>query len=261
MEFKKGITIIGTGNVAWHIAHKFYASGIQINLVVGRNEQKGKVLAKGVNSKYSVDFSDIPFDTDLVLICITDSAISSVAEKISSDISIAHTAGSVPLSVLGNKNKNTGVFYPFQTFSYGVRTGEIEIPICIEANSTEMNILLNSLAKKINSKIYPVNSDKRKLIHLAGVVANNFSNFLYTQAFEFLKEEDIKPEILLPLIKETTAKLEVSEPSELQTGPARRRNSEVINCHKELLRGNKQLKELYSFMSDLILAYYKNKDE
>lgn len=261
-ENQKGITIVGSGNVAWHLSHAFFNAGVHIDGIISRNRERGQEIARKVNSICSSSISDIDAATGLVFICVSDDVIDKLAHKlVHAKIPVAHTAASVSIDVFGKDAAMAGVFYPFQTLTRGVRTGELIIPVCLEAGSPEMFALLESFATKISKQVFRLNSEQRILLHIAGIMANNFTNYFFTRATEFLENKGIEPELLFPLISETINKLETGKPAELQTGPARRGNTAILEKHVQLLSDNKDLAHLYSIISDSILAFYKNRHE
>ncbi len=262
MELNSGITIVGSGNVAWHLAHIFKKNNFWINYIVGRNRTTASELANSIQTKYSTKLDDIPDNTNLVLLCISDGVIEEIAHSLKNrNFVVAHTAGSVPLSAISSHVSNAGVFYPFQTFSKQIAETDIEFPICIESSNKTTQSLLTELATTISKIVVQLDSKKRKELHLAGVIANNFTNYLFAEAFNYLNKKEIDSNLLLPIIKQTVKKLEYDEPKNLQTGPARRGNREIINNHLEILGENKDLQDLYKLMSEKILQYYKNNNE
>jgi predicted short-subunit dehydrogenase-like oxidoreductase (DUF2520 family) len=71
-----------------------------------------------------------------------------------------------------------------------------------------------------------------------------------------LKDQDLKLEMLKPLIRETlNNSLEIS-PKKAQTGPARRGDRQTINRHLQFLSGHPDRAELYDFLSRHILTSF-----
>lgn len=262
MKLISGITIIGSGNVAWHLSHIFQKKNIRVNYIIGRNKKDVTELGESLKTSYSTDFNNIPDNTDLVLLCISDGTIREVSDLIKNkNLKVAHTAGSVALSVFSENFKNAGVFYPFQTFSKHISNIGVNFPVCVEALNAETLNFCMRLAKVITDTVVELDSEKRRELHLSGVIANNFSNFLYTQSFEYLQGKEIDVQLLLPIINQTVNKLKYSSPKNLQTGPALRGSKEVINYHIEMLGNNKDLQDIYKLMSEKISQYYNNNDE
>lgn len=235
ISFSPKIAIVGRGNVASHLIKAF----------------DGKINVYSVNPHI---LSEIEDDTEIVLICIKDDAISSIMAELPESIPVvAHTAGSVDIDVL-RRRKGYGVFYPLQTFTSGVDLNYSEIPIFIEGNNTFSTQLLTKIAKTISRNVYKADSEKRKKIHLASVFACNFSNAMVGIGQSILQENDIDPSVIVPLFNQTAAKLNVLSAKNAQTGPARRGDISVINEHLSMLADNSLLSDIYKNISRYISA-------
>ena len=117
MNTIKTITLIGAGNVATHLGKAFLNNGFSINQVYSKSIDNAYSLASELNAMPCDDIKFITDESDIYIICIKDDAINGIVEQIScKNKIIAHTSGSIPLSVLNGFN-NYGIFYPLQTFS------------------------------------------------------------------------------------------------------------------------------------------------
>ncbi len=247
------IVIIGSGNVAYHLAKAFSENSIEISQIFGRNKLDLQAISKETNIPYSVENLMI---ADLYIITVNDSSIAEVSEKIKeNNCIVAHTSGSVSRDTLvGNYRKS--VFYPLQTFSKSKKLDYHEIPFFIEAeNDIDFEILKN-LASKISKKVIRADSEKRKHIHLTAVFACNFVNHLYARSKEISDSQNIPFEYFLPLIDETTNKIHFLEPKLAQTGPAVRNDQRVLKIHEEMLSDEEHLK-IYKMMNESIKKMYE----
>lgn len=257
MNLFGNVAIIGSGNLATNLSLELTKKAVNINLVYSKTIDNAGYLAKKINAKVLENLSDLEDNLDLIILSITDNAYDEVLNKLSvTSVPIVHTAGSIPLDIFKDKFQHYGVFYPFQTFSKQRILNFEHIPVCIEANSTLLLEQLDDLGKLISKRVYKLTSEQRQKLHLCGIISNNFSNFLYTLAGDYLEKEGMDFEILLPLIKETIEKLEDLPPKKAQSGPAVRGNKNVIAKHKELLKNEPRLLNLYSLLSENILEYY-----
>jgi len=253
----KKIVIIGTGNVATHLGQALKESGYKISQLYGRTQKETIQLAKLVDCIYTTRIEELINDADLYILAVTENAITEVLEQIPLPNNfIVHTAGSVSIDVLKPYSKNYGVLYPLQTFSKKDMMNYSDIPFCIEANSQENLETLIAVAGSISKDVRNINSDQRKLIHLAAVFACNFPNLLYAIAEEILKNEGIGFDIIMPLIERTFSKLHQASPSDVQTGPAQREDLQTIKNHLALLENEPGYKEIYKLLSEAII---KNK--
>jgi len=245
------VNIIGSGNLACHLALALHQAGNQIIQIISRNEMAGNELALQVSASYQNDISQIK-ESDFNIFCVSDDAIFSLAKKLpKTNAIVLHSAGAISINVLEDF-ENFGVFYPLQTFNKNRKLDFSEIPICIEANNVKTFQKIESLAKSISNKIIPMNSEKRKAVHLAAVFANNFTNHLVGIAEDILKENEVSTDILFPLLKETFEKIKSNGATESQTGPALRGDEKTIQNHLELLTKHPKRKEIYELISKAI---------
>ena len=117
------IAILGTGNVAWHLARVLENAGHIIAHIYNRDAQKAKQFGLdyfNASTGSSLNLSEI--NADIFILAISDDSIEEVASSLSlpENAILCHTSGSKPLKVLGYApTENIGVFYPLQTFSKG----------------------------------------------------------------------------------------------------------------------------------------------
>lgn len=251
------VSIIGAGNLATRVALELHNKGVDIIQVYSRTVTSALTLARLVGCMYSTNPEKITQDADIYLISVSDMAFSEVLSKINfNDKLVAHTAGSIPMEELAKYSKNYGVFYPLQTFSKFRDVSFSKIPFCIEANTPENEARLCELASVISHDVRTVTSEQRKQLHLAAVFACNFVNHMYSLAYEVIQEKGLNFDILLPIIAETASKVKHMTPRAAQTGPAVRRDKNIINEHLSMIKDAK-LRKLYSAISDSIYEYHK----
>lgn len=243
------IVIIGSGNVGQHLMSAFVKSNtIKVIQVFARNTQT-EFPDNLVSVTHS--YSEI-MEADLYIISVSDNAIGEVSRNLSfNNKLVVHTSGSVGISDLDTKNRK-GVFYPLQTFSKSKDVNFREIPICLEAENSDDYQVLETVAKSISDKIFHINSEQRKALHVAAVFVNNFVNHLYQIGNDICTENNIPFEILNPLIQETANKIISLSPKEAQTGPAKRNDTQTINTHLSFLTDATQ-KEIYKILTKSII--------
>ena len=133
-----------------------------------------------------------------------------------------------------------------------------QLPLCIEANGEGSWNMLHKLASTINRSFHEVNSDKRKVLHIAAVFCCNFTNHLYNIAGNIVAAEELDFDLLRPLIAETSEKVMHHLPEEMQTGPAVRSDQAVMNQHLDYLKDHPDWREIYKLMSEDILKSQDN---
>ncbi|MBP6230449.1 MAG: DUF2520 domain-containing protein [Paludibacteraceae bacterium] len=250
------LVVIGAGNVATHLAIALQKKGVHIRQVVSRTEASAQALAKTLSTSYTCKKNEVYTDADIYICCVKDSEIATALAGIPLQNKVVlHTAGSVSIDVLRPFSSNFGVLYPLQTFSKSKTVDWQNIPLYIEGNSTETTEKIHTLATLLSNKVQVVNSDKRKDIHIAAVFSCNFVNHLYTLSAELLDKAGVDFKELLPLIQETSEKLDTLTPFEAQTGPAMRNDTLIMEEHMaQLAKKDHNKAAIYALVSKSIFT-------
>jgi len=247
------VVLLGTGNVSRHLGRALKDAGHEILQIYGRNEEKSFEIASQLETSKTTDLDKLSTTGELYIIAVKDDAIKEITDQIKLDDKfIAHTSGTVSMDILQTASTNYGVFYPLQTFSQNNDTDFNEIPICIEANNEATKKALLTTAQSISQNVHEIDSEKRKIIHLAAVFACNFSNNMYAIAGKLLNQAGLDLDILKPLITETARKIKDYPPKDVQTGPAIRDDEQILHQHLEMLNSDPELKEIYLKISESI---------
>jgi predicted short-subunit dehydrogenase-like oxidoreductase (DUF2520 family) len=255
---KEKFVIIGAGNVATHLAKRLQKKEHEILQIVSRTEKSGKDLSLALSVPFTNDLSKINPNADVYLLCVPDDEILSIAKKLRLPKKLVlHTSGSVEKSVLKTISANTGVLYPLYSFSKQVKVSFSSAPFLIEASNPASLEKLKHIAHSIAKTVVEVNSINRLKLHLTAVMVNNFTNHLYTQSYDYLKQEKINLfHLLQPLIKQTVKKIKTLPPASVQTGPAKRGDNVTVKKHLELLQKYPEHQKVYKLFTTLIKDYY-----
>ena len=245
------VVLLGSGNLATHLATVFSVNeSIDLVQIYSRSIENALHLE---NLAPITNTIDNLIEADVFVIAVSDSAIQEVSQKLSAKKGlVVHTSGATSMEVI--KNDNCGVFYPLQSFTAGKALTFENIPICIEAKQKKSFLLLESLAKSISKKVYAMNSEQRKQLHIAAVFVNNFVNYMYQIGEEICDANNVPFEVLLPIIKETAFKVSELTPKESQTGPAKRKDKKTLALHEKEL--NESQRKIYRILSEGISNNY-----
>lgn len=256
------ITILGAGNVAWHLAQAFEKAGHNVMEVYARNRKNAKKIASLLYDSdvtNSLDLRDS--DATVFVLAVSDKAIEDLAKQIllPANSLLVHSSGSVPLEVLEyarkkNKDLEIGVLYPLMTFTTGKNLDINQVPFLIEGSDEK---LILKIAKSLSVKCQLADSLQRQTLHAAAVFACNFTNHLLALAKELTENEEVDYNLLKPLISETLKKsLLVEHPGDVQTGPAVRHDLNAIAIHRDLLKDNDQLLSVYDKLTESIQYWH-----
>lgn len=249
---KLRVGIVGSGNVATHLAIAIAKSEHELVYIIARDKKRAESLAQKSNA-IAVNIDEMTAALDIIILAIKDKALGDeFINRLPSNTLICHTSGSVAMDVL-NSHSNYGIFYPLQTFSKQKEVDFNTIPICLEANNKGNLQILHHLAQSISNKVYEIDSKQRKALHLAAVFACNFTNLMYDISEMLCQESGMDFDILRPLIQETAAKVQDHIPSEVQTGPAARNDQKIIEKHLALLHKHPDYQNIYKILTNEII--------
>ena len=232
---KPNLTIVGQGNVGSHLANAF-----------------SKVA--NVTCVCSRTLEGLPKNSDIIIIAVKDDAIISTADRIKGCAPlIAHTSGSIPMDAVSGFAESCGVLYPMQTFTKDVPLDYSSVPFFIEGDSLASAELLHKLASMVSNNVRYANSTDRKKLHVAAVFTCNFTNHMVAIADSLLRENGMDYTVMMPLLKQTIAKLDSIAPGKAQTGPAARNDISVIQSHLKMLEEKPETRELYDMITKHII--------
>lgn len=248
------IYIVGTGNLATSLGNRIaevLGKGMPVfGGWVTRNKE-------GKSHKPVTDLSAFsPQPDDYVFVCTPDARIHPfIAAWRHTGACFIHCSGGIPLK--SGDYSADAVFYPFQTFHPTFPVDWSAIPVFWETESEKHRKFLADFGKAIGGSVYELDSEKRRLVHLSGVFASNFTNAMYLAAESTVAKAGIPMSALIPLIIQTARKASALKPENAQTGPAVRGDEEVMNAHLELLRAEPELHDIYQKVSAYIMHRFK----
>ena len=257
------IAIIGAGRVAWNLAPALKACGVEVIEVWSKSRASAEALAAHVGCRCTWGTLDeVTHDADLLVVAVKDTALPDVLcqlHKGREQTLIVHTAGSMPLSLFADAgHERGGVFYPMQTFSKERAVDFARVHLFIEAMQADDVEALEDMATALTRNpdfVHRSTSAIRRRLHLAAVFACNFTNHCCTLADDVLREAGLDFSVMLPLVDETIAKLHELPPAQAQTGPAIRRDDNVMGVQMAMLADKPEMQKIYTLLSKSIQRY------
>jgi predicted short-subunit dehydrogenase-like oxidoreductase (DUF2520 family) len=247
---KSSISLIGAGNVGYHLGRRLHERGFAIQQVFSRHLARAEKLAQAISAEAVDQLDNIRDDADLYILAVHDDAIAEVAAKLPiTNKLLVHTSGATPSTVLAPHAERFGILYPLQTFSAHRPVDVEQIPVCVFANSDEDVQLLEQIARRISSRVYRIDDAQRAILHVAAVFVNNFANYMFQVGYDILEREDLAFDLLRPLILETAQKVQDNPPGAMQTGPAVRGDQATIEKHLKYLQQFPAYQELYKILT------------
>jgi predicted short-subunit dehydrogenase-like oxidoreductase (DUF2520 family) len=246
------IIIIGTGRLARHLLDALANKPDCSISIIGRDSKQLKTLTSLHLGIEVISYSEI-LPGSICLLCVNDSSIAQVASNISQkDCTLIHFSGVESLDSLKFSHEHSAVFWPIKSFGKDNAVNWGDIPVIAEVSSEQSKAAIKTIQNLLTCNVYYLLAEQRMQLHLAAVMVNNFSNFLFHQAFLWCKKNELPFESLIPIIRQTALNISNEDPVKFQTGPAARGDEETIAKHLKLLHNHESLLKLYSAISSAI---------
>jgi predicted short-subunit dehydrogenase-like oxidoreductase (DUF2520 family) len=243
------ISIIGTGNLA-----HFFAKGITSSPVHGiagvyaRSQANAVRFAQAYNCGVIENLFAMPSDTDMVLLCVPDSAIGQL--KFSTQAIVAHCSGTVGLEVLRRYSDKAACIWPI--YSIRAQMDFLQIPIAISASENCIDDVI-AFSNSISGDVSLLNEQQKTQAHLVATIGNNFTNFLFAELYKFCQQNEIPQTLFQALFKQSLTYFASGTNAQHQTGPAARGDEATIAKHQALLNNSPKLLELYTVFTKQIM--------
>ncbi len=249
------ILLIGTGRMAYHLGHSIRRAGHKIVGITGRDAQKLADMARFLDAPL-IRWNQDPPTADVTVIATSDDAIAEVSKMLKPSGSVVvHTAGTVDMDVLA-PHEHRAVLWPMQTLSHGAPTDLSDIPLIVDGNTDFARETILKLARSISGSVLQLSHDQRQRLHLAAAITSNLPVFLVREAQRLLRQENLPPDLLMPLWRTTAANVSAIGPEHALTGPARRGDTRSIHKHLDQLAADPDLRRAYAQLSAMILKAY-----
>ena len=252
---KTNISIVGSGNVATHLAIALYNAGCTVRQVLSRTYEHARLLAMRVDAVPIDDPMRLDEDIDVCLLCVGDDALFDLAIDLQlRHTLVIHTSGTTPASVLKHISPRYGVVWSPQTFVRDIAMDYSRLPLCIEGCNADVEAEIEQLVSLISTRIYHLDGEQRRHAHLAAVMVSNFVCAINATAQGYMQEHGLDFDMLRPLAEQTLHKWDFGSLWPQITGPAVRRDDKTIAAQRRLLEDKPELLKIYDLMTDLIQA-------
>ncbi len=252
-KYLPDIALYGTGNLAWKLGEALHEAGYPINSVWGRNRSDRQALARRLNAR-ALESANEGGHPAIKLLLVPDHAIAGLAQAIPADEAslVVHCAGAGELNWL-LPHPRRGIFWPLQAIRKELALSWSEVPVLVDASQMADLDLLLDMGQKLSQRVKTADASERTTYHAAAVIAANFSNLLYDQAFSLLQQKGLDHRMLLPILESQLHQFASSQrPALRQTGPAARGDASTQQKHLDLLTEMPAHAAVYRLLSELI---------
>ncbi|HEY2373009.1 MAG TPA: DUF2520 domain-containing protein [Gaiellaceae bacterium] len=188
-------------------------------------------------------------DPELVLLCVPDGAIASVAAQVPVGPWVAHVSGGTPLAALDPHERRFSV-HPLQTFTRSRGAEQLDgawAAVTAETDDARANGHL--LAETLGLRPFDLADSARTLYHAGAVFGSNYIVTLQRAASLLFEAAGAPPEALEPLMRRT-----IENGFEL-TGPISRGDWATVAAHRAAIAERRpELDHLYETLAGATLA-------
>ena len=264
----RNISIIGTGRLGLALAYALDRAGISPSgLFYHRHfpeiDAEFEPLASRIHPLKEFHDAD-----GLVIIAVSDPAIRTVAELISSKLSgrsiVLHTSGartSNELESCRQAGAAVASFHPLISISVP-KAGSEQLSnanFCIEGDA-EAVAAARQIAARLGAREFTIETKDKPLYHAAAVMTSGGVVALFANSIKMLEscgiETDDAIAVLYPLAASTVANLDATKPEKALTGTFARTDIETMRLHLEAITSSEltpETLELYLLLGRISL--------
>ena len=182
---------------------------------------------------------------DLVVLCVPDDVIATVAARVPVGPWVAHVSGATPLASLA-PHVNRFSVHPLQTLTLARGAEQLDGAWGAVTGETSQALTAATwLAEQLGLRPFRLADDQRVLYHTGAVMACNYLVTLHRAASRLLTEASVPPEALLPMMRRT-----IDNGFEL-TGPIARGDSRTVAAHRTAIKRHApELLRLYDVLAE-----------
>ncbi len=209
--------------------------------VIGRGRVGGAFAARFAERGVLVDQAP-----DVVVLCVPDRAIASVASSLAPGPWIGHVSGGTPLSHLAPHERRFGL-HPLQTFTTARGAEQIDGAWgAVSAVSDDGRTVARELALLLGLRAFDLNDDQRAIYHAGAVMASNYLVTLHRASARALAVAGVPADALVPLMSRT-----IENGFDL-TGPIARGDFATVAAHLDALgRDLPDLEPMYRALAEV----------
>jgi predicted short-subunit dehydrogenase-like oxidoreductase (DUF2520 family) len=182
---------------------------------------------------------------ELVLLCVPDTAIRTVARDVGVGPWIGHVSGAAPLAALDPHSRRFSM-HPLQTFTRSRGPEQLDGAFAAVTGETEDARERGFwVARTLGLEPFELADEARPLYHAGAAIAANYLVTLHRVASDLFRAAGAPPEALVPLMRRT-----IENDFEL-TGPIERGDWDTVEAHRRAIRdAAPEVEPLYDVLAE-----------
>jgi predicted short-subunit dehydrogenase-like oxidoreductase (DUF2520 family) len=194
--------------------------------VIGRGRLGSALVARLAARGHQV----VDDDVQVVVLCVPDGAIATVAASIEPGPWVCHMSGATPLSACAPHVRRFGV-HPLQTFRRGDGPSQFDGAWgAVSGETADARSAAEWFGAELGLRTFAIDEDRRALYHMGATMASSYLVTLYRMASRACEMAGAPPEALVPLMRRT-----IDNDFDL-TGPFARGDWGTVEMHLRAIR-------------------------
>src|ERR1700761_3055265 len=249
------VCIIGLGNWGSSLAHAVTVAGISLREVIipsGRHAARKSVLPV-------TTFDHALLDANIFWLCVPDSSIARVASRLARRCGrhglegriVVHSSGALNKQVLeraARAGASVAAVHPMMSFPTHTPVPLRGVPFAVEAGRADRRIL-DALIRRLGGNPFPLQSAKKTLYHLAGMLSSPLlvSHLAAASEIAMLAGLDSRQalQVIEPITRVTVENFFGAGAGRSFSGPIARGDVATIRLHLQALQPHPMLASVY----------------
>ena len=242
--------ILGGGRAAWAFGSAWKRIGWPLSGVWLRDASHSHIAELLETARMEMD--DLARDSELLLVAVSDRAIAEIANAVpETDALIFHASGAL-LSMRGGFS-----LHPLKALPPVGEPADLESTLLVFEGEHRRTAKL--IAAAVGARFAEVSAEKKPLYHAAAVFGSNYVAAVLDIAEGLMARAGVDSvrDDLIALAGSAIENWRRHHDARRFTGPAARGDSETLARHREALRDEPQLAEIYELLAAVLVASAK----
>jgi predicted short-subunit dehydrogenase-like oxidoreductase (DUF2520 family) len=275
MSAKRGVAIVGAGNLAAALAVSLRRAGYEIEAVISQarpaSRRKAQSLAREVGARVWVD-PPPKEHAEVVWFCVPDAEIARAARSLAGKIDwkgrvALHSSGALAsdeLDVLRGHGAAVASVHPLMTFVRGSRPWLAGVPFAVEGDEAAVRVA-RRIVKNLGGNSHSIRKQDKPAYHAWATFASPLLTALLATSEQIAAAAGVDQEsarrMMIPILQQTLANYAALSAPAAFSGPIIRGDADTVKRHLRALRQIPLARAVYTALARAAAEYLPSKNK